>query len=205
MRKLARTTVLLVAILVLAVWSWGCNKNTSNNTNPTGQQGFGPQPGGPPGRMPPDGPGGPRGQGGFGSPLKQNMMRMFGRNPQALKNALETSLNADVPAWDTIQTQTGELVKLSGSIIKGEPPRAPRNPGTSLPAPYRPCAGILTWLLRPRIWLVFALPAKKSASRARNVTTSTKAEARAALVLPVPVVQAVLPVQGVLVLPEQVP
>lgn len=121
MRKLARTTVLLVAILVLAVWSWGCNKNTSNNTNPTGQQGFGPQPGGPPGRMPPDGPGGPRGQGGFGSPLKQNMMRMFGRNPQALKNALETSLNADVPAWDTIQTQTGELVKLSGSIIKGEP------------------------------------------------------------------------------------
>jgi cytochrome c peroxidase len=51
------------------------------------------------------------------------MMRMFGRNPQALKNSLESSLTASTPAWDVIQTGTAELVKLSDEIVKADPPK----------------------------------------------------------------------------------
>ena len=84
-------------------------------------------PGGPGG--PDRGPGGPGGFDGApgrprgGSAIRQAMMRMFGRNPQALRSSLEANLKADAPAWDAIQTGTAELVKLSGDVAKANPPK----------------------------------------------------------------------------------
>jgi len=84
---------------------------------PGGPGGFGGGPGGP-GNFD-GGPGGPGG----GSAIRQVMMRMFGRNPQALRRSLEANLKADPPAWAAIQTGTAELVKLSGDVGKADPPK----------------------------------------------------------------------------------
>jgi hypothetical protein len=62
-------------------------------------------------------------RGGPRSPVGEIMMKIGGRNPQALAPAIGEALKADAPEWDKLAGQTKELVELTGSMAKYDPPK----------------------------------------------------------------------------------
>jgi hypothetical protein len=59
--------------------------------------------------------------------MRMNMVQMFGRGPKALKNSLDGELKSDSLSWDTVQSQTAELVKLTGQVAKADPPKGEKD------------------------------------------------------------------------------
>ncbi len=120
-KRLGRTlgfAVLMMAVVVGAA----CNKNKSTEGVSQG----GPPPGmggGPPGMM----GGGPGGRG----PIGRTMSKLF-KGQRSLKGSIESELNSESPAWDTIQPQTKEFAELAASVSKYDPPKGSKESWTKL-------------------------------------------------------------------------
>jgi hypothetical protein len=114
--------LLLAAVLAFPLAAWGCGGTAS-----PGQASL--PPGGP---LPSEAQGGP---GGGDVNLKQ-IMGKIGRGPTALSAMLNRELNADPPAWETIQPQTAEYAKLAADLGKSDPPRGSKDSWAKLSAAF---------------------------------------------------------------------
>jgi cytochrome c556 len=70
-----------------------------------------------------------------GADMKQIMNRL-GRGQSALPRLLDRELQADQPAWETIQPQTAELVKLAADLDKTPSPRGSKDAWSKLTAAF---------------------------------------------------------------------
>jgi hypothetical protein len=66
--------------------------------------------------------------------VKQIMFKLNGRAPGALTQAIGKALEADPPAWETIQPQTQEYARLASTMGNNEPPRGSKESWSKLTA-----------------------------------------------------------------------
>jgi cytochrome c556 len=99
------------------------------------------------GKAKPDAPPGPlAGPGDAGAPsqkIRQIMMRIGGRSPQALNGAIDRGLAAEQPAWDTLQPQAKEYAELATELGQNDPPRGSAESWKQLTTTYAESAAAL--------------------------------------------------------------
>jgi cytochrome c556 len=91
-------------------------------------------------------PAGPPGNGPAGSAEATGLkaiMKKIGGGPGALATTLNGQLNAEKPAWDTIQPQTKEYAQLAAEMGKYEPSRGSKESWSKLCAEFAASAADL--------------------------------------------------------------
>jgi hypothetical protein len=118
-----RNTLLLLTFVVMVLFSSGCGKGKN-----AAQAGA------------PVGPG----DGAAPSPkIRQIMMRIGGRSPQALNGAIGRGLDAEPPAWDALQPQAKEYAQLATELGQNDPPRGSAESWKQLTSAYAESAAAL--------------------------------------------------------------
>jgi hypothetical protein len=114
MKRFLSRTLALPSLIVALIALGACNKKEDVQVSqpPPGGPGMG-------GGMP--GMGGMRS--GPPSPVREIMMKIGGRSPQALTPAIGEALKADPPEWDKIASQAKEFVEMTQSLAKYDPPK----------------------------------------------------------------------------------
>jgi hypothetical protein len=87
--------------------------------------------------------GGPGDSGGSPSKIKQIMLKVGGRTPQALNPAIGKGLEAEQPAWDTLQAQAKEYAQLTADLEHNDPPRGSAESWKKLTSAYAESAAAL--------------------------------------------------------------
>jgi cytochrome c556 len=87
-------------------------------------------------------PVGPGDGGGTPSKIKQIMMKV-GKGPQALNPAIGKGLDAEEPAWDTVQPQAKEYAQLAAALGQNEPPNGSSESWKKLTGAYAESAAAL--------------------------------------------------------------
>jgi cytochrome c556 len=89
-------------------------------------------------------PGVPVGPGDAESPskIKQIMMKV-GRGPQALNGAIGRGLDAEQPAWDTLQPQAKEYAQLASDLGLNDPPKGSKESWKQYTSSYAESAAAL--------------------------------------------------------------
>ncbi len=128
-----RGALLLVALVAVFLAAWGCG-NTKNRGPATQPSAEGPGPGAPPGMAP-----GPEGAG----PNVRQAMNRIGKGPQSLDSLLEKELQAEPPAWDTIQPQAAEYARLTADLGKATPRKGSPESWSKLSAAFAESATAL--------------------------------------------------------------
>jgi hypothetical protein len=108
--------LLLAGLLVLG----GCNQGPDKGAQ---------------GAVPGNGPRPVAGPGGGSRPIKDIMIKL-NKGQQALTPLIAAALKAESPAWDTIQGQTQEVVRLATAMGQSEPPRGDKDSWQKLSAAY---------------------------------------------------------------------
>src|SRR6516164_7609686 len=112
MKRFLSRTLVFPALIAGLIALGACNKKDDIQTSQ------GPPGGGGPGM----GGGMPGMRGGPRSPVGEIMMKIGGRNPQALAPAIGEALKAETPEWDKLVSQTKELLEMTQSMAKYDPP-----------------------------------------------------------------------------------
>jgi hypothetical protein len=112
MKRFLSRTLAFPAVIAAMIVLGACNKKDDIQTSQ------GPPGGGGPGM----GGGMPGMRGGPRSPVGEIMMKIGGRNPQALAPAIGEALKAETPEWDKLVSQTKELLEMTQSMAKYDPP-----------------------------------------------------------------------------------
>jgi hypothetical protein len=103
-------------------------------------------PGGP-GAPPPPGPGpgpGSEASGPIGdSPTTRQIMGKLTKGPNSLTPVIGKGLEADPPAWETIQPQTKEYARLAAAMGKNDPTKGTKESWTKLSAAFADSAAAL--------------------------------------------------------------
>jgi cytochrome c556 len=87
-------------------------------------------------------PVGPGDGGGTPSKIKQIMMKV-GKGPQALNQAIGKGLDAEEPAWDTVQPQAKEYAQLAADLGQNDPPKGSTESWKKLTGAYAASAAAL--------------------------------------------------------------
>ncbi len=124
MTKSPRGALLLVAFLAISSAASGCGKTATTGAGPM------PMGGGPPG-------------GGGNPKIKQAMNKIGGKSPTALSARINQELNAEPPAWETIQPQAAEYAKLTAELGQMDPPKGSKESWTKLTTAFSASATAL--------------------------------------------------------------
>jgi hypothetical protein len=110
----------------------------------------GDEPNAPPALRNAGGPGGTGGPGPGGAPGKtasspeiRAIMVKLNKGPNSLQTLIGSELNAEKPAWETIQPQTKEYAQLAADVGKHDPPKGSKESWAKLAAEYAGLAGDL--------------------------------------------------------------
>jgi hypothetical protein len=145
-----RGTLVVVALVAACLAAWGCsgtkNRGPATEVSPNGPPPY------------PDPGGAAPGAEGPGPNLRQTMNRI-GKGDNALDRLLERELQADAPAWETIQPQAAEYARLTADLGKATPRKGSQESWAKLAAAFAESAAALD-----------------RAAKAQDVTAARKAQ-----------------------------
>ncbi len=145
-QKTIRTVIAMALSAGLLIWA-GCDSDSSDSGSSNVANI--PGPGGPGGPPPPGGPGGPGGPGpggpggpggGRNSPIRNLMMKINDRNPNALTKSIAKGLEPQQPDWPALEKQAGEFVQVTTELAKLDPPRGSKESWTKLTSAFHESA-----------------------------------------------------------------
>jgi hypothetical protein len=149
-QKTIRTYIATALSAGMLCWA-GCD-STSNEEAAPNVVNAPAGPGGPGGAPPPGGgvPGGPGPGGGRSSPIRNLMMKINDRNPNALTKSIARGLESNQPDWPTLEKQAGEFVQVTNDLAKYDPPRGSKESWDKLTKTFQESASELDQAVRAK-------------------------------------------------------